>query len=164
MNSRSLHHPRYLIVILIAAVLLVSAMLSAVPLFLEGIQRSADTKNFLRCATSMLEQPGLGKAITGNLISPWCRSYTGFLIILAPIIYLFGDQWNLVLVSLNILFHSIAITLCFILSYHLTRKISLSFATAALLAFSVDVLIRVHWPLADSFFFMMTTMAFVVCL
>jgi hypothetical protein len=43
-----------------------------------------------------------------------------------------------------------------------TKKISLALAVALLLTFSVDVLIRVNWPLSDSLFFFTATLAFVI--
>ena len=160
MNFQSIQITRKLIAAVTATVLLISALFSSMPLFLEGVQASADTNNFLKCATAMLGQSGIEKAIASNVVSPWCRSYTGFLMILTPIIYLSGDHWSLTLTSFNILFHAIAITLCSSLTYQFTKEIWWALATAALLILSVDILIRVHWPLADSFFFMMATISF----
>ena len=62
----------------------------------------------------------------------------------------------------NIFFHAAAITLISVFTYLVTKKLSLTILIATLLSLSVDVLIRVHWPISDSLFFCMATLAFVL--
>ena len=142
-------------------VFIVSVIISSIPMILDGPQRSADSNNFLRCVGLMLDQSSLGSAVTGNLSEPWCRAYTGFLLIFAPVVHYFGHNWPWIIAGLNVIFHALAITSATALTHIILRQSWLTILTATLLIFSVDILIRVNWPIADSFFFLMGTAAFV---
>ncbi|SVC01577.1 uncharacterized protein METZ01_LOCUS254431, partial [marine metagenome] len=147
--------------LLLFSVFVISLVVSSIPMIIDGPQRSADSNNFLRCAELMLEEAHLGSAITRHLTEAWCRSYTGFLVIFSTVVHHFDSDWPQILASLNVAFHALAITSMTALIHILFSIPLLSVLVAVSLICSVDILIRVHWPIADSFFFLMATLAFV---
>ncbi len=160
-NFLTLNHFQVPTGALLVWVFMVSVIVSLMPMVLDGPQRSADSNNFLRCVNLMLDQSSLGSAVTGNLSEPWCRAYTGFLLIFSPVVHYFGDNWPWIIAGLNVIFHALAITAATVFAQIILRQPWLTIVTATLLIFSVDILIRVNWPIADSFFFLMGTMAFI---
>ena len=139
-----------------------SAGVSTLPLLFEGVQRSVDSQTFMACAELFLEQGTLTQSFFENFHQPWCRLYTTYLWLLSTIVSHYGQNWALVIAVINIFFHALAITSISLLTRLVTKKISLALAVALLLTFSVDVLIRVNWPISDSLFFFAATLAFVI--
>jgi len=139
-----------------------SAIVSTLPLLFEGVQSSVDSQTFMACAELFLEQGTFIQSLYENFHRPWCRLYTTYLWLLSTIVSHYGQNWALAIAVINIFFHALAITSISILTSLVTKKISLALAVALLLTFSVDVLIRVNWPLSDSLFFFTATLAFVI--
>jgi hypothetical protein len=136
--------------------------ISALPLLIQGVQRSADSYTFLVCAQRMIEQETLVQALLENFLQPWCRLYSTYLILLSTAVKHYGDGWSQVIAVSNILFHASAITCMAYFSYFVTKKLSLTMLISLLLMFSVDILIRVHWPISDSLFLLTATLSFVM--
>ncbi len=143
-------------------VFLISLGVSTIPLLLEGVKPSADMYHFLFYVDQVLEKKTFKEAFSTIFSQPWARLYSTWLLLLSGTVKIFGKDWLLAIAVVNIICHSLAITLMAILVFFSTKKIMLTILISILLTFSVDILIRVNWAISDSWFLFTATAAFVM--
>jgi len=162
MNKEFTNTSTLLLFCTFGAIFFVSLSVSAVPLIVEGVRKSADMYHFLMYVDSVLEKETLGEVLLAVFTEPWARLYSTWLFLLSGTVYVAGEDWPIAIAILNIVFHALTITLASVFIFIVTRKVTLTILNSILLTFSIDVLIRVNWAISDSLFFLTATGAFIM--
>ena len=99
------HIKKGLVVSTLFGIFLLSLCVSTLPLLIEGVQRSADSKHFLFYVDQILEQETVRGVLSTIFLQGWSRLFSTWLLLLSATVRYYGDSWAQAIAIFNIFFH-----------------------------------------------------------